>query len=963
MAVPDGQLTGRGVELDRLTAALRDASQRSCQAIVLTGEPGIGKSRLIAETLAGADARRHLVFSARAEEFERDLPFGIFLDALDPYLGSLDPRRLRSLTAEELGELAAVFPGLRSSSSPDSVGRGGRFASYRAVGALLELLARERPVVLALDDLHWADQASIGLIGHLLRRPPCAAILVLLAARSAQAPRRLSAELLSARDRGACEVIELDPLTREEAEALLATLDDIELKDAVYAEAGGNPFYLQQLVRSPEHLGREPFHSERLADVPPAVRNALETELDGLSSGCRKVLDAASIAGDPCPGELVAAIAESNRRDTFSAIDEAITAGLLRGTDVPGYFTFRHPIVRRAVYELTPPAWRVDGHARAAAALAASGAPPAACASHVERSAATGDSAAITLLTQAAHASSAQAPASAARWFAAALRLLPESAPPDQRLAQLVPLATMLIADGQVERASAKLAETLSLIPREQPILRARVVTARALMERLLGRTDGVRAALDAAVDELPASASAERAALTIEVAADGYFRGDWEGMAEPARHAFALARPTEDASLKAAAAAVLALADVNVGRTSAAIRHSEQASALLDAIPDDELAVHLGAAHWVGWCRHHVERYSDVVRHYERALAIARSHDESHLLVPTLVGLAISYTWLGEVERAGERATAATENAELIGAEQMVALTWGLRAWVAVRAGRLHEAIELAREPVGRMRPADHGVRAAFPHLWLGEARIEAGAPASGRDEMLLAGGGDELPWVEPSHRSYYFGVLSRAETLLDDIVMASRWADRAQAAADRLELAGPQVWALRSRADVALAGGDHADAIAIARRAATIAGGTHPLERQRCLLVVGRALAASGSREEAIDALESVRGVFVRYGAERLAEVAARELRRLGRHVPRSGIRARGSDGLESLSGRELEVALLVTDRLTNREIAQRLVLSEKTVERHMAHIFEKLNVKSRVAVARTVERAGPG
>jgi DNA-binding CsgD family transcriptional regulator len=962
MAVADGQLAGRGVELDRLTAALLGVSEGSCEAIVLTGEPGIGKSRLIAETLASANARRHLVFSARAEEFERDLPFGMFLDALDPYLGSLDSRRLRSLTGEDLVELAAVFPALRSSSSPDAAGHGGRFASYRAVGALLELLARERPVVLALDDLHWADQASIGLIGHLLRRPPRAAILVLLAARSAQAPRRLAAELLSARDRGACEVIELDPLTREEAEALLGTLDDADLKDALYAETGGNPFYLQQLVRSPEHLGREPFQTERLADVPAAVRRAIETELDRVSSRCRKVLDAASIAGDPCFAELVAAVAESDRRDTFSAIDEAIAAGLLRGTDVPGYFTFRHPIVRRSVYELTPLAWRIGCHARAAAALAASGASPLACASHVERSAAPGDEAAIALLSQAGQASSAQAPASAARWFAAALRLLPESAPPDRRLAQLFPLATMLIADGQVEQASAKLAETLSLIPRQQPVLRARVVTARAVMERLLGRTDRVRAALEAALDELPASASAERAALTVELAADGYFHGDWEGMGEPARRAFALARRTGDASLKAAAAAVLALAEINAGLSSAAIRHSEQASALLDAIADDELAVHLGAAHWVGWSRHHVERYGDVVRHYERALAIARSRDQSHLLVPTLMGLAISYTWLGDVVRAVEQATAAAENAELIGAEQMIALTWGLRAWVAVRAGRLHEAIELAQEPVGRMHPADDGVRAALPHLWLGEARIEAGAPATGRDEMLLAAGGDELPWVEPSHRSYYFGVLSRAELLLDDVVMASGWAERAQAAADRLELAGPRVWALRSRADVALAGSEHGQAIALARGAATIAGGTHPLERERCLLVLGRALAASGSYEEAIDTLEAVREAFVRYGAGRLAETAARELRRLGRHVPRSGIRGRGSDGLDSLSGRELEVALLVTDRLTNREIAQRLVLSEKTVERHLAHIFEKLDVNSRVAVARTVERAGP-
>jgi ATP/maltotriose-dependent transcriptional regulator MalT len=952
------QFLGRSDELQCLEIALTALSDGAGTIVALVGEPGIGKSMLIAEALAMATARRYLVFSGRAAEFERDLPFGILVDALDPYLASVHPQRLQPLGPEERTQLARVFPALEAPPGPRV--RYERFAAYQAVHALLALLARQRPVVLALDDLHWADQASIELIGYLLRRPPESALMV-LSTRAAQVPARLDVQLRGAQALGDCRRLELGPLSRAEAEPLLAPVTDVALRDALYEEAGGNPFYLEQLARSPARVDPAEANPDA-GGVPGVVRDALHAELAGVPPAVRTVLDAAAVAGDPFAADLVADVADLPGAEVLARIDEAIASGLVRPTTVPGYFAFRHPIVRRTVHQLSPPAWRVGAHARAAQALHARGASTAACAHHVERSATVGDTAAIALLTRAGRESAGLAPASAARWFAAALRLLPDGAPLPERVALLLPLATMLAAAGRLEESAAALGELLALLPDEQSVLRARVVTAMAVVERLVGRTGGQRATLAAALQELPPARIAEAAALSIELAADRYFEADWPAMGDPARRGYELAVASGDVTLRAAAAAVCSLAEINRGRGQAALALATEASNVLGGVSDDELALHLGAAHWVGWSLHHLERYDDVIRHYERALTVARARGQSHLLVPTLIGLAISYAWRGQLERASEQIDTAVELVHLVGAEPMIALTYGLRCWLAVRAGGLHAAMRSAELPVAGGAGSQSALHGPLAQAWLGEARIEVGAPAVGRSELLEAVGGAALLRIEPCQRSYYYGVLTHAEVLLGDLGAAAGWAQRAAAAAEPLDLAGPRVWALRSAAVVAVAGGEHERGIELAGQSVQAAKEVHLLERERSRLTLGRALAGAGRADEAVGSLERARNAFLGFGAAHLAEVTARELRRLGRRIPRAGRRGRAGIGLESLSARELEVARLVTDRLTNREIAAQLVLSEKTVERHLAHIFQKLGVDSRVAVAHTVEREGP-
>src|SRR3954470_5762613 len=166
----DKRFIGRRQELAALDEALDTLRAPRPRWVVVSGEPGIGKTRLLSELAERAAARRHPVFVGRGAELESELPFAIWGDALDAHVAGLGERRLEGLIGERVGELARVLP------SAATAGAGGlqedRFQAYRAVRALLQRMAMGRPLVLILDDVHWADDASLELIAHLLRRPP-----------------------------------------------------------------------------------------------------------------------------------------------------------------------------------------------------------------------------------------------------------------------------------------------------------------------------------------------------------------------------------------------------------------------------------------------------------------------------------------------------------------------------------------------------------------------------------------------------------------------------------------------------------------------------------------------------------------------------------------------------------------------------------------------------------------------
>src|SRR5499433_4342469 len=247
-----GHFVGRAGELGSLERILGELDRGCPGAIEVAGEPGIGKTRLLREVAARAGARGYLVLSGSASEFEHDLPFSVFVDALDEYVAGLQPDRLAALEDTIQAELAHVFPSLSALAADQQVSpQHERYHSHRAVRALLEHLAQTLPLVLVLDDLHWADSASVELLGALLRRPPAAAVLTAVALRPRQTPERLAITLERAHRSAGVTRVDLGVLTLDEARQLLGGRIDAARADLLYQESGGNPFYLEQLARSP----------------------------------------------------------------------------------------------------------------------------------------------------------------------------------------------------------------------------------------------------------------------------------------------------------------------------------------------------------------------------------------------------------------------------------------------------------------------------------------------------------------------------------------------------------------------------------------------------------------------------------------------------------------------------------------------------------------------------------------
>ena len=275
-------------------------------------------------------------------------------------------------------ELATIFPSLEPMAGERASGlQVERYRLHYAVRALLTRLAAERPLVLVLDDVHWTDDATEELLAHLLRRRPEGAVLVVTAMRPRQAPPRLGAALDAAAGQGDAERLELTPLSAAEAGELVGDRAP-DATERLYRESGGNPFYLEQLLRGGDGAAEGAILTPVDAEVavPPAVRAALASELAGLSPAARAVLDGAAVAGEPFEPDLAAAVAAVEEDEALTALDELLSADLVRPTTVPRRFRFRHPIVRRAVYESAAGGWRLGAHARAAEALDVVGAPP-----------------------------------------------------------------------------------------------------------------------------------------------------------------------------------------------------------------------------------------------------------------------------------------------------------------------------------------------------------------------------------------------------------------------------------------------------------------------------------------------------------------------------------------------------------------------------------------------------------
>ena len=334
MSVPMG-LIGRDQEIAAAEVVLESLSDAP-RVIAIAGEPGIGKTRLLGELSSRADQRGHLVLNGRGAEFERELPFGAFADALDDYLAAQGPRRFEILGSERLGELTQVFPALSGLGGPPAGFQDERYRTHAAVRELLALLATEQPLTLALDDLHWIDAASM----ELAARP---------SATSAPRARLPAARLPLGPAR--------DTAGRRRRGRAARPAPHAHRGSGAESRPGGAPAQAARPCRSGRALpaqrgkpllpGRAGSHRWERAgpagqmngaggvEVPERVAAALARELNALPETGGELARGAAVAGESFEPELAAEAARISEPDALAAIDELLDLDVIRTTEHP----------------------------------------------------------------------------------------------------------------------------------------------------------------------------------------------------------------------------------------------------------------------------------------------------------------------------------------------------------------------------------------------------------------------------------------------------------------------------------------------------------------------------------------------------------------------------------------------------------------------------------------------------
>lgn len=958
-------LVGRLEEL-RLLEHLLDENDRGHGGLIeIVGEPGIGKTRLLRELAERAERRGHLVLTGSASEMERDLPFSVFVNAADEYVGGLGPDHLL-LDESVLRELAQVFPTLSEVAADHELALPQeRYRNHRAVRALMEELAGPAPLVLVLDDFHWADSASIELLWALLRGPPAAAVLIALSRRPRQTPERLLTSLERAHREGVLSRIELGALSPYEASDFLGDDFDSAQSAILYEESDGNPFYLEQLARSFQPTSGSFSEAVELGsaiEVPSAIAAALAEELSSLSPRTRVLLEGAAVAGDPFELELAAAAAGISDSLTLEAIDELLELDVIRQTEVPRRFRFRHPVLRRAVYETIRGGWRLGAHERCAGFLAAHGASATARAHHIERSARDGDLEAAAVLHEAGEAAARVAPSSAATWFGAALRLLPDTAH-EERVSLLVARAGSLAAIGRYVESRIDLLDCIRQLPEgKDDAQRVRIITACAVVEQLLGLQNEAHHHLTSALSDLGTEESAEAAELMIGLAVNAFHAGDFDLMCDWGGRAVASTTSLGERTLSAAALAVRAWAEALSGAGQQAQTHCDEATELVERLTEEELAKRLDALAHLASADFYLDRFQGATRHAQRALDIGRTTGQGELF-PNIVAILGGSLWVqGKLLEAGEVFDEAVEAARISG--NLQGLAWSLfnRSYAALVAGDVDLALVTARESFELEETMKPGVLSALAGCVYAAVLLETGQPERSVDLLLTGAGGVELRHVGGGWRARFLELLTRALLATGRRAEAASAVAAARVCAERVSL--PSAKAMASLANSALAfdTGDPTTAADSAMAAvAALESVDAVFDAARARALAGQALALAGHHDRAGSELERAAAAFESFGALRYRDQTERDMRRLGYQIHRRTRSGRvGEIGVEALTGREFQVAKLVVDRRTNREIAAELFISQKTVETHLRNIFHKMNVSSRVELARAIDRS---
>ena len=453
---PALRLRGRAAEIAVLGEALDRAASGQSAVVLIEGEAGIGKTRLLAEALANARGRGMQLTAARAEELEQTRPFGLVASAFGCARSSPDPRR-----AAIAGLLAAGGDRARGPITVTS-DPGLRLRAVDAFADLAEELALAGPLVIGADDLQWADPSSLLTLAALSRRleympvalagclrpsPRVAELDRLAAAVEAAGARRLAPHGLAEE---AVRELVAEAVTAEPGPGLIAEI----------AGAAGNPLFVTELLAALTQEGAITTSGGRaeLAEMalPPTLRLTIVRRLSFLPDGTLQALRAASILGTSFTVTDLATVTGRSALELSEALARAVTTHVIE--DDGAHLRFRHDLIRDAIYEDLPLSVRQALHREAGQRLAHGHAPARQVAEHLARGAGTGDAQAITWLTRAAREAAATSPDVAAELMGRAIGLMDPADP--GRDSVLVEQASSLMWAGRVA-AARQLCSTL----------------------------------------------------------------------------------------------------------------------------------------------------------------------------------------------------------------------------------------------------------------------------------------------------------------------------------------------------------------------------------------------------------------------------------------------------------------------------------------------------------------------
>jgi len=929
-----GVLVERDAELGTLLKLLERARAGASSTVVVDGPAGIGKTALLEVLAAEGRDRSMTVLTARATPLERHFSYAVTRQLFDPVRAE---RRDEGWHALLEGPAALALPALELERSPDSGDPGGDVAASTLHGLywLTANLAQQAPALILLDDAHWADPPSVRWLAHLVPRLDGLPVMLAISVRggdTATDPGSLR-EIAT----GADPVMRLGVLgaasTYRLVEGALGPEPDPGFCEACHSATGGNPLLLRALIGSLASEGVTPTAgaARRIARFrPDGVAQAVERTMATLPEGSDALAEAVAILGDS---------AELRHVSDLAGVDRASAAGLadaLSGAEIleaSRPLRFVHPLVRATIYESLPPGRRAVAHTRAAALLGEAGAGPEQLAVHLLETEPDGDPAVVRALSSAARKATARgAPDVAVTYLH---RALAEPPPPEQAPAIELDLGLAEVAaldPGGSKRLLGALKKMGDSPARPAAALRA----ANTLGNSTLGQ-DAVAACQLGLSGTHPLDRQLGIALGAVLITNSWYHPKTVALGAEWLRGL--------DAA-DAEAGPILICRAVETARRGEGV---DEARALLDRAISME--AHRGASSQLlvmsallaTW----TDDYERAAQMWQELIDLARTLGALNDARGSFTWRSLTHTLRGDLAEAKEDLASGLELEWNGSSSQPYGLAHTVH--VSLLSGELDVAErELAAVNVDHMLGPDPG------GAWLMEAlglldRTRGDLSSAARKLRDAGRRFDALEITGPALTGWR-GDLALA------LAGLGQTDEAAAVAADNLQRAerwgGSRPLGVALRVSGMVQGGE--EGMALLRRSAdTLEHSSAALEHATSLTELGSALRRANRRAEARGLLRAALDAAHRCGAAPLVERAREELVATGARPRRPVL-----SGADSLTPRERKVAKLAAEGRSNREIAQELFVTERTVETHVRHALQKLEVSSRREIGKALD-----